>query len=270
MIKNREYYKEKIVARLLENKEELINQFKPHEEIGSFILDDLLSAEDTLEIYIAFPKPEDMKVKKSLREYKFIDAQLDDHDPILEEITYAFHSKEVMNIISDITGIKGLIPDDMLYAGGLSRMEKGQYLNPHLDNSHNKDRSLYRVVNLLFYVTPDREIKDGGNLELWDHGPSGKQRTIHSRFNRLAVMITNKKSWHSVSKVVSGNRCCVSNYYFSEKPLIEEEYFHVTTFRGFPHQKIRNIILTVDSKVRMGIRKVFKKGLVDNPHVYKK
>lgn len=98
-----------------------------------------------------------------------------------------------MDIISDITGIKGLIPDDMLYAGGLSRMEEGQYLNPHLDNSHNKDRSLYRVVNLLFYVTPNREIEDGGNLELWDNGIHSKQRTIHSKFNRLAVMITNKK-----------------------------------------------------------------------------
>jgi Rps23 Pro-64 3,4-dihydroxylase Tpa1-like proline 4-hydroxylase len=34
-------------------------------------------------------------------------------------------------------------------------MSKGAYLRPHLDNSHDKNRKRYRVVNLLYYVTPD-------------------------------------------------------------------------------------------------------------------
>jgi len=45
------------------------------------------------------------------------------------------------------------------------------------------------------------------------------QRFIHSKSNRLVLMITNKSSIHSVSKIVAqGKRCCVSNYYFSKKP----------------------------------------------------
>ncbi len=34
-------------------------------------------------------------------------------------------------------------------------MSKGVYLRPRLDNSHDKNRKRYRVVNLLYYVTPE-------------------------------------------------------------------------------------------------------------------
>jgi len=266
-MKDRVYFKNIILEKLKENKSYLSKELNRN-KIKSFVLDDLLPKEDALEIYEKFPKSIDMKIKKSIREYKCIGYFK--NNSILEEITYSFHDKEILKIVSEITGIKNLVADGHLYAGGLSRMEKNQYLNPHLDNSHDKDRNLYRVINLLFYVTPDRKLEDGGNLELWDDGLKNQQRTIHSKFNRLAVMVTDKESWHSVSKVNKGNRCCVSNYYFSNTPLTEQDYFHVTTFRGFPEQKIRNMILTIDSSLRMLVRKIFKKGVVENTHVYKK
>ena len=31
-----------------------------------------------------------------------------------------------------------------------------------------------------------------------------------------------------------------------------------------------NQVLKIDSSLRMGIRKLFKKGIIENPHVYKK
>ena len=83
-------------------------------------------------------------------------------------------------------------------------------------------------------------------------------------------MATHDKSWHSVSPVVvDASRNCVSNYYFSNTALSSTDKFHVTTFRGRPHQKIRNHILRIDSFLRMNLRKIFKKGVVKNPHVYK-
>ena len=162
-------------------------------------------------------------------------------------------------------------PDDHLYAGGISLMAQGNFLNPHLDNSHDKDRGLYRVLNLLYYVTPDWSHEQGGNLELWDQGPKEPQREITSQFNRLALMATHEKSWHSVSEVtVDRARCCVSNYYFSAQPLEDHEYFHVTSFRGRPEQPVRDLVLQGDGALRQGIRKVFKKGIVDTKHAYEK
>jgi hypothetical protein len=163
-----------------------------------------------------------------------------------------------------------MVPDTHLYAGGISLMAKDNFLNPHLDNSHDKERERYRVLNLLYYVTPDWSHEAGGNLELWDEGPKESQREITSHFNRLALMATHEKSWHSVSQVmVDRSRCCVSNYYFSAKPLEDHDYFHVTSFRGRPEQPVRDLVLQGDIALRQGIRKVFKKGIVDNPHVYK-
>jgi Rps23 Pro-64 3,4-dihydroxylase Tpa1-like proline 4-hydroxylase len=239
--------------------------------VQSCYIDDLLPAEETMKINAAFPDKSTMMHRSSLREDKYVAAQLNQYEPILEEITYGFQEPGVVKMVTEITGIQGMIPDTNLYAGGISLMAKDNFLNPHLDNSHDKDRAMYRVLNLLFYVTPDWSHENGGNLELWDNGPKESQREITSSFNRLALMATHQKSWHSVSQVrVDRSRCCVSNYYFSEKPLEDHEYFHVTSFRGRPEQPIRDLVLQGDVALRQGIRKAFKKGIVKNKHVYRK
>jgi hypothetical protein len=144
-------------------------------------------------------------------------------------------------------------------------------LNPHLDNSHDKDRELWRAFNLLYYVSPDWDISNGGSLELWPDGPKGKTVAIESKFNRLAVMITHGNSWHSVAEIKSSlPRCCVSNYYFSKAPMTVSDRFHVTSFRGRPDQWLIDIYLRADIILRQGIRKLFRKGIRENPHVYKK
>jgi len=177
----------------------------------------------------------------------------------------------VVREIAKITELQGLSPDPNLYAGGISLMKQGDFLNPHLDNSHDKDRRLYRVLNLLYYVTPDWPEDRGGNLELWPNGPRSAQTEIWSRFNRLVVMLTNRYSWHSVSQVKTATpRCCVSNYYFSEFPADASSYFHVTSFRGRPEQPFRDLVLRGDIRLRMFIRKIFPKGIKENPHVYKR
>lgn len=239
--------------------------------IGHFFIDDLLPEDIALQIDQSFPKPDEMVLKKSLREDKYVAAQMDLYNPLLEEIIYAFQDKRIVEIIAEICGIEQAFADENLYAGGLSMMGSGQFLNPHLDNSHDKDRERWRVLNLLYYVTPDWEESYGGNLELWPDGLKNRQITIHSKFNRLAVMATHNGSLHSVSPVVhEGFRRCVSNYYFSKKPLLATDSFHVTSFRGRPENKVTDMVLQVDTWLRMTIRKFFKKGIKENPHVYKK
>ena len=196
---------------------------------------------------------------------------MDKYNPLLEEVIYAFQDKNVVRIVSEICCLKSILPDDNLYAGGMSLMSKNNYLSPHLDNSHDKDRQLWRVLNLLFYVTPDWQLENGGNLELWNKGLKESPIIIESRFNRLVVMATHQESWHSVNKVVVDKvRCCVSNYYFSETPLTNNDDFHITTFRGRPSQKIKDVVFRIDNGLRSSIRKLFKKGIRENPHHYKK
>jgi Rps23 Pro-64 3,4-dihydroxylase Tpa1-like proline 4-hydroxylase len=261
-----------IIEKLNFEKENVKIQFqKSNSKIRFFFLDNLLPEEIALQINDAFPMPEQMVLKKSLREDKYVAAQMNLYNALLEEIIYAFQDEKVVEVIGEICNVKNLIPDENLYAGGISMMGNKQFLNPHLDNSHDKDRNLWRVLNLLYYATPNWGEKNGGNLELWPNGLKEKQVTIHSKFNRLVVMETHNNSLHSVSPVdVDGYRRCVSNYYFSNAPLHESDSFHVTSFRGRPENKLADLVLQLDTFLRMSLRKIFKKGIKENPHVYNK
>lgn len=261
-----------IYKTLLSRKDAALNQFnESKEKIGYFFIDELLPVEIAQQINAVFPKANEMVLKKSIREDKYVAAQMNLYDPILEEIIYAFQDERIVQLVSEICGLTAVFADEYLYAGGLSMMGKSQFLNPHLDNSHDKDRERWRVLNLLYYVTPDWEEAYGGNLELWPNGLKKEQITLHSKFNRLIVMVTHNQSLHSVSPVNhEGFRCCVSNYYFSKNPASPSDTFHVTSFRGRPENKITDTILQLDTWCRMTIRKVFKKGIAENPHVYKK
>ena len=261
-----------ICDQLTKNRVVLKNQFlKSKATIGYFFIDDLLPEELALEIYNKFPTTDKAVRKKNLREFKFTAYQMDLYDSLLEDLIYAFQDEKVIRIISEICGLEEVYGDENLYAGGLSLMEKDNFLNPHLDNSHDKDREKWRVLNLLYYVTPNWTIENGGNLEVWPNGLKQAQTTIENKFNRLVVMTTHQKSWHSVSKVLKEDiRCCVSNYYFSKQPLLESDTFHVTTFRGRSSEKVKDLFLRLDTTLRSNIRKLFKKGMRENPHQYKK
>jgi Rps23 Pro-64 3,4-dihydroxylase Tpa1-like proline 4-hydroxylase len=212
-----------------------------------------------------------MMLRRSLREVKYVAAQMNEYDRLLEEIVYAFQDPGIVSRVERITGLRALEPDSLLYAGGVSMMAPGHYLNPHVDNSHDKTRSRYRVINLLYYVSPQWEAANGGNLELWPVGPVGQPETIVSRFNRLAVMVTHQRSWHSVSRITAAqDRCCVSNYYFSKFPVGDSEYFHVTTFRGRPEQPLRDFILRADGWARSRLRDLFPHGARATRHYYER
>ncbi|WP_299901393.1 2OG-Fe(II) oxygenase [uncultured Aquimarina sp.] len=263
---------ELILLKLKDNEEVLKTHFdQTSQKIGYFYIDNLLPDDIAKEIFEKFPLTKDVQVKRSIREYKYVAAQMNKYDPLLEEVIYAFQDQKIVDFIAEICGYVDVVPDENLYAGGISMMGKGNYLNPHLDNSHDKDVELWRVLNLLYYVTPNWEMDNGGNLELWPDGLKEAPITINSSFNRLVIMTTHKTSWHSVSKVTADHvRCCISNYYFSTSPVGSKGDFHVTTFRGRPGQFFRDKILKLDSSIRMGVRKIFKKGIRENPHVYKK
>lgn len=269
----RSAYADAIVERLGSVRETAKAEFARAGQVSSFVVDDLLDPDWAMAIYEAFPPKEQLKERKTIREHKFTGAQMDRYPRAIEDITFAFQDARVLALIGEITGIPGLLPDEHLYAGGISLMAKGNFLNPHLDNSHDKDCARYRVLNLLYYTTPAWEEHFGGNLELWDQGPRESARTIHSKFNRLVVMATNRTSWHSVSEVRhEGQRTCVSNYFFANAPLEQQKYYHVTTFRGRPEQALRDLVLQADNTLRNAVRRVFRQGqgVLDTDHVYRK
>ena len=197
-----------------------------------------------------FPKPEELLLRSSLRERKRVGVEMARYDPSLRECLFAFQHPEVIRAISEITQLQDLEADPTLYASGISVMGKGDYLHPHLDNSNDGDGRRYRALNLLFYVSPDWKPENDGNLELWDQ-QIAHAKAIPALFNRLVVMATDHRSWHSVSQVrVNQPRYCISNYYFSVHSPIGKPYTQVTTFAGRPEQPFQRLALWADSALR--------------------
>lgn len=223
-------------------------------------IDGLLPADIAGRVAAAFPATEGMRLLDSFREKKFTSKSLDKFDPLISDITFAFQDPRVIEKIADLTGIKDAVGDPHLYAGGISAMVRGHFLNPHLDNSHDGEQKNYRVLNLLYYVTPEWSHENGGNLELWDENVT-QPVEIPSLFNRLVLMSTNDKSWHSVNAViVDDTRRCISNYYFSPHSPNGYETTHVTYFMARPEQKFRRLVTKVDSEMRTALRKVKRSG----------
>ena len=98
-------------------------------------------------------------------------------------------------------------------------------------------------------------------VELWDEKVL-RNKIIESKFNRLVLMETNNKSWHSVSKSVNKfkSRNCVSNYYFSKYSISGKNYNNVTKFSGRPEQKFIRFYCTIDNCLRQFLRIFNKKG----------
>ncbi|MFD2145293.1 hypothetical protein [Mucilaginibacter antarcticus] len=116
-----------IILEKLSLRNDLKGEFSLKGRINSCYIDDVFPEEIALEIYNAFPSPEEMAVHKSLRENKRIAAQMDLYNPLLEEIVFAFQDKRVVKIVEEITGIEQMTPDEHLYAGGISLMANGNF-----------------------------------------------------------------------------------------------------------------------------------------------
>lgn len=223
-------------------------------------IDGLLPAEIAAEISKAFPESENMRLLDSFREKKYTSKSLEKFDPLITDITFAFQDERVIAKVAELTGIPEAVGDPKLYAGGISAMARGHFLNPHIDNSHNGEQTHYRVLNLLYYITPDWDPANGGNLELWDDDVKTPVE-IPSLFNRLVLMSTNARSWHSVNEVKADMpRRCISNYYFSTHSPNGYETTHVTYFMARPEQKLRRFVTKIDSEIRELLRKTKKDG----------
>ncbi len=263
---NSESLSEIIADRLNNQFNQLSKQFFSQiEETNSkfFVLDNLLPEDITLDIYNNFPSKNSYHFHNTFREKKFTFKQLDTlENSLIGDVTSAFQMDNVKESIERITKTINLENDPSLYASGLSRMDVGHFLNPHIDNSHDANRKRYRKFNLLFYVTPDVKQSDGGNFELWNKDVKTPLK-IPAIFNRLIVLETTKDSWHSVDHVRSNiHRCCVSNYYFSEDSQESYQYYHVTSFLGRPDAKITRLYSVIDNLLRNTFSKItgFSRG----------
>lgn len=240
----------------------LKQKYKESGTINHLVIDNLLPHDLACKLSISFPPEKELVFLNKLQEIKYIGVNFSKSQKIVEECLYAFQDHSVIEAVSFITGIKNIMGDPELYAGGISSMSNGCFLNPHIDNSHDRTMDKYRRLNLLYYVNKKfNSASDGGELILYPKGIKKEEIKLTCDFNRLVIMRTDNKSLHGVNKINSklNRRKCISNYYFSKESPSGNNYYHSTTFRGFKRQYIKGTLLRINGLSKTYIKKIIYK-----------
>lgn len=141
----------------------------------------------------------------------------------LERIFIELNSPEFIKHVENITGIKGLITNDIgLLGAGIHRIRKGGFLQFHTDfNSyHNHYGKLDRRINLLIYMNPDWKEEYNGMLCMCDKEKNECVKKISPILNRCVIFNTSNKSIHGHPELlnVPDNVCrqSIAVYYYTK------------------------------------------------------
>ena len=240
----------------------LKKKYEQSGKINHLIIEKVLPNEIATKLSEYFPEEEELNHLVGPQENKYVGVHFTNKHRLVEECIYAFQEENLIQIISEITNIKTLIGDPELYAGGISSMSKGCFLNPHIDNSHDRNLENFRRLNLLYYVNKELHPNEGGGeLVLFPNGIKYKAEEITCDFNRLVIMRTDNRSLHGVKgiKSESERRKCISNYYFSKNSPSGKNYYHSTSFRGFKREFVKGTYLKLNALSRTFAKRLIHK-----------
>lgn len=230
------------------------------------MLDDLLPESVMMAAFSKMPALADMVRVKSPMERKFVCANLQKLSSTLVDIVMAFTDTDVVESIGDIVGAPRLEADLNLYNGGITVMLPGDFMCPHLDNSHDRARRRRREIVLLYYITPCWLPDYEGNLELWDLTRKERQTVVQFCSNRLVLLETTNASWHAIPPIAGPlPRLSVTSYLYA--PETEVSPVRLTRFASWPGQPFQNLLFNTQFYLRTAASRVIGRS-VGNRHVY--
>jgi hypothetical protein len=88
---------------------------------------------------------------------KAVNTEIRRISPAYEEMYELMGSPQFLDLVGEISGIPGLLPDPELYGGGTHENLHGQDLDPHVDFNYDEAQKLHQRLNLIVYLNKDRK-----------------------------------------------------------------------------------------------------------------
>lgn len=258
-----------IAARLETEAEELSAAFDSAEPgaVRYCWIDNLLPDDIMFAAFSLLPALASMMRLKNLKERKFVTAELDVLAEPIRQLVMALNSRAVADVVARIIGVPCLETDPKLYNSGITAMVPGDFMCPHLDNSHDYDRTRRRVVALLYYLSPYWQSDYGGSLELWGDNRRTPPQAVDFRGNRLVIMETTDQSWHSVQPVLGPMpRINAISYFYA--PSTEQRPLRLTRFAPWPHHRVQELLFSAEFHLRSLAARLAGRRLRFNRHLY--
>jgi len=164
-------------------------------------------------------------------------SDFEDNESLPDTISKVFsviNGGKFLNILSNLTGIKGLISDPYFDGGGVNIIRNGGTLAVHIDGTTQKRMGVQRRINAILFLNEKWDTNWNGYHEQWVYNDKGisplddKQtwrcvRKVLPKFNRLLVFTTNDHSWHGHAGELNipesqERKSLISYYYTSQRP----------------------------------------------------
>jgi hypothetical protein len=111
------------------------------------------------------------------------------------------HSADFLYLISEITGIWGLVPDPYLAGGGYHVLGHGGVFDVHADRNVDHNTGLTRRIAMLTYLNRTWQPEYGGQLELWATDASRCELVVEPIFNTTILFEVGDHNFHGVRPV---------------------------------------------------------------------
>lgn len=152
-----------------------------------------------------------------------------DMPPKVLEVIQTLQSGRFCRLLSEYTGIDGLMPDYWFGGGGLNQIMPGGQLAIHVDGTHNDEIKMYRRVNVIVFLNKDWKDEYGGHLEFWDKDLTQCIDKIRPDYNTMALFNTSDLTQHGHPHPLTcpenmSRKSLILYYYTSTRP--DEEIIH--------------------------------------------
>ena len=111
------------------------------------------------------------------------------------------HSAEFLYMLSELTGVWGLVPDPYLAGGGYHVLSTGGLFDVHADRNVDQITGLTRRMVLITYLNRQWKPEYGGQLELWSTDASRCELAIEPGFNTSVLFEVADRNFHGVRPV---------------------------------------------------------------------
>ena len=154
--------------------------------------------------------------------------------PATKSVFEITNGGKFLNIVTQLTGIEGLISDPYYDGGGVNIIRNGGTLAVHVDGTTQHRMQLSRRLNAILFLNDHWDENWNGYHEQWEYlnqdlDPNDEKqiwrcvRKILPKKNRLLIFTTNDYSWHGHAGVLQvpedvERRSLISYYYTSSRP----------------------------------------------------
>ena len=193
--------------KILSNKKETSLTFINNKPFKHVVIDNFFNPEFCEKLLEEFPNFDEKLAMNENGEVgmKAVHEHVSDISDSYKQLDEVVKSKEFIELVEEMTGIKGLLYDPHYFGGGTHNNLHGQDLDPHVDFTHHPISGHHRRMNLIVYLNKEWKKEWGGNIELHKNprlDPANDEIiSVEPLFNRAVIFETNNISWHGFPRI---------------------------------------------------------------------